>query len=303
MSIVLSFRRLRARLRAASPRGIAAAAALLLAGFFVLDLGSGPTISFGLFYTLSVVLVAWRLGRAATVLAVLAASALRVADFYLTRHHDGALMLIYDLLQSAAGYGLAALLAWQGRQLFERTARHARSFQRQARRERRRRRLEATIRRAVLADVPAIITLTNAGNDDGAFNQTAGAARQAALTASFSQGIIDGAALRDVWSGGQMVAPIEFWVSELNGQLAAYMMVLGLDSNKGPEREMHALAVAPAFRNTGLGSAMVDFFCTRYQQRRLVVATKTGSQMMQMLNRRGFHHLTSNAVYDIMVRD
>jgi ribosomal protein S18 acetylase RimI-like enzyme len=304
MSILLSFRRLRARLRAASPRGIAAAAALLLAGFFVLDLGSGPTISFGLFYTLSVVLVAWRLGRAATVLAVLAASALRVADFYLTRHHDGALMLIYDLLQSAAGYGLAALLAWQGRQLFERTARHARSFQRQARRERRRRRLEATIRRAVLADVPAIVQLTSSGGEDGAFDQNVmDAARQAALTASFSQGIIDGAALRDVWNGGQMVVPIEFWVSELQGQVAAYMMVLGLDGNKGPERELHALAVAPALRNTGLGSAMVNFFCLRYQQRRLVVASKTGSQMMQMLVRRNFQQLTSDKGYDIMVRD
>lgn len=303
MSILPSFRRLSARLRAASPRSIAAAAALLLAGFFVLDLGSGPTISFGLFYTLSVVLVAWRLGRAATVLAVLAASAARVADFYLTRHHDGALMLVYDLLQSAAGYGLAALLAWQGRLLFERTARHARSFQRQARRERRRRRLEATIRRAVLADVPAIVQLTSTGGEDGAFDQNVmDAARQAALTASFSQGIIDGAALRDLWNGGQMVVPIEFWVSELHGQLAAYMMVLGLDGNKGPERELHALAVAPAFRNNGLGSAMVDFFCTRYQQRRLVVATKSGSQMMQMLSRRSFQPLTTSKDYDIMAR-
>ncbi|MYN28123.1 GNAT family N-acetyltransferase [Duganella levis] len=303
MSILPSFRRLSARLRAASPRSIAAAAALLLAGFFVLDLGSGPTISFGLFYTLSVVLVAWRLGRAATVLAVLAASAARVVDFYLTRHHDGALMLVYDLLQSAAGYGLAALLAWQGRLLFERTARHARSFQRQARRERRRRRLEATIRRAVLADVPAIVQLTSTGGEDGAFDQNVmDAARQAALTASFSQGIIDGAALRDLWNGGQMVVPIEFWVSELHGQLAAYMMVLGLDGNKGPERELHALAVAPAFRNNGLGSAMVDFFCTRYQQRRLVVATKSGSQMMQMLSRRSFQPLTTSKDYDIMAR-
>ncbi|MYN39537.1 GNAT family N-acetyltransferase [Duganella sp. FT109W] len=304
MSILLAFRRLRVRLRTASPRSIAAAAALLLAGFFVLDLGSGPTISFGLFYTLSVVLVAWRLGRAATVLAVVGASVARVADFYLNRHHDGALMLLYDLLQSAAGYGLAALLAWQGRLLFERTARHARHFQRQARRERRRRRLEATIRRAVVADVPAIIALTSTGGEDGAFDQNVmDAVRQAALTTTFSQGIIDGAALRDVWNGGQTVVPIEFWVSELHGQLAAYMMVLGLDGNKGPERELHALAVAPPFRNTGLGSAMVNFFCTRYQQRRLVVATKAGSQMMQMLVRRNFQQLTSDKGYDIMVRD
>ncbi|NYE61885.1 ribosomal protein S18 acetylase RimI-like enzyme [Duganella sp. 1224] len=304
MSILLSFRRLGARLRAASPRSIAAGAAVLIAAIFLLDVGSGPTISFGLFYTLAVVLVAWRLGPGATALAVLGASVARVADFYLTRHHDSPPMLVYDLLQSAAGYGLAALLAWQGRLLFERTARHARSFQRQARRERRRRRLESTIRRAVLADVPAIIALTNAGGEDGAFDQRVqDAVHQAALSNSFSQGIIEGAALRDVWHGGQTVVPIEFWVSEIDGQLAAYMMVLGLDGNKGPERELHALAVAPAQRGAGLGSVMVNFFCTRYQQRRLVVASKAGSQMMQMLQRRHFQQLSSDKGYDIMVRD
>jgi ribosomal protein S18 acetylase RimI-like enzyme len=304
MSILLSFRRLTARLRAASPRSIAAGATLLIAALFLLDVGSGPTISFGVFYPLVVVLVAWRLGPGATTLAVLGASVARVADFYLTRHHDGALMLVYDLLQSAAGYGLAALLAWQGRLLFERTARHARNFQRQARRERRRRRLESTIRRAVVADVPAIIALTTTGGEDGAFDQNVmDAVHQAALSNSFSQGIIDGAAMRDVWSGGQTVVPIEFWVSEIGGQLAAYMMVLGLDGNKGPERELHALAVAPAHRGSGLGSAMVNFFCTCYQQRRLVVASKAGSQMMQMLQRRRFQPLASDKGYDIMIRD
>ena len=277
---------------------------LLLAVFFLLDVGSGPAISFGLFYTVSVVLVAWRLGLGATVLAVLGASLARVADFYLTRHHDGALMLAYDLLQSAAGYGLVALLVWQARALFERTARHARNFQRQARRERHRRRLESTIRRAVVADVPGIIQLTNTGGEDGAFDQNVmDAVHQAALSKTFSQGIISGAARRDVWSGGQTVVPIEFWVSEIDGRLAAYMMVMGVDGNKGPERELHAVAVAPPHRGSGLGSAMVNFFCNSYQHRRLVVASKTGSQMMQMLQRRSFHYLASDKGYDIMIRD
>jgi len=304
MSILLSFRRLSARLRAASPRRIAVGAALLLAVLFVLDLGSGATISFGLFYTLPVALVAWRLGASATGSMVLAASLARVVDFYLTRHHDGALMLIYDLLQSAAGYGLAALLVWHGRALFERTARHARQVQRRVRRERRRRRLESTIRRALLADVPAIIALTNVGGESGAFDQNVqDAAHLTALGQTFSQGIIEGTAVRDLWVGGQGVVPIEFWVSEIEGQLAGYMMVMGVDGNKGPERELHAVAVAPAFRGRNVGSAMVNFFCTHYQQRRLLVASKQDSQMMQMLQRRRFQFVTDGGNgYQILAR-
>ncbi len=305
MFTLRSFHRLSARLRAARPASIGAGAALLLAAFFVLDLGSGPTISFGLFYTLAVALVAWRLSAGATALAVLAASVARVVDFYLTRHHDGALMLVYDLLQSAAGYGLAALLVWHGRALFERTARRARQLQRRARRERRRRQLEATIRRAVVADVPAIIRLTNIGGADGAFDQNMqDSAHLDALSRTFTQGIIDGTAVRDLWTGGQSVVPIEFWVSEIAGQLAGYMMVMGLDGNKGPERELHAVAVAPAYRGRQLGSAMVNFFCTHYQQRRLLVASKPGSQMMAMLQRRHFQFVTDGGNgYQILARD
>ncbi|MRW85117.1 GNAT family N-acetyltransferase [Pseudoduganella sp. FT26W] len=304
MSTLFSFHRLAARLGAANRRYVAGGALLLLCLLFLLDIGSGTSISFSPFYTLPVVLVAWRLGRGATTLAVLGASAARVADFYLSRQHDSATMLVYDLLQSAAGYGLVALLAWEGRMLVERTARHAQNFRRKVRRERHQRRLKASIRRAVVDDVPTIIQLTNSGGESGAFDQTVmDAVRQAALTATFSQGIIDGAATRDLWSGGQSTVPIEFWVSELDGQVAAYMMVLGVDGNKGPERELHAVAVAPAFRGSGIGSAMVNFFCTVYQQRRLVAASKAGSQMADMLARRSFQTVANDKGYQIMARD
>jgi ribosomal protein S18 acetylase RimI-like enzyme len=304
MSTLFSFHRLAARLGAANRRYVAGAAVLLLFLLFLLDIGSGTSISFSPFYALPVVLVAWRLGRGAITLAVLGASAARVTDFYLSRQHDHATVLVYDLLQSAAGYGLLALLAWEGRMLVERTARHAQNFRRKARRERHQRRLEASIRRAVVDDVPTIIQLTNSGGESGAFDQTVmDAVRQAALTATFSQGIIDGAATRDMWSGGQTTVPIEFWVSEIDGQVAAYMMVLGVDGNKGPERELHAVAVAPAFRGSGIGSAMVNFFCTVYQQRRLVAASRVGSQMSDMLMRRSFQTVANDKGYQIMARD
>jgi ribosomal protein S18 acetylase RimI-like enzyme len=299
-----SRRRLAARWRRASPRSVAVAAVLLQLLFFLLDIGSGSTISFAPFYNLPVVLSAWRLGHTATVLAVLGASVARVLDFYLTRHHDGPAMLVYDLLQSAACYGLVALLAYQGRAIVERLARHADHIKRKARRERRQRRLETTIRRAVVGDVPAIIQLTTDGGESGAFDQSVmDTVRQAALTNVFSQGIIEGAAQRDLWTGGQSVVPIEFWVSEIDRQLAGYMMVMGVDGNKGPERELHALTVAPPFRGTGLGSAMVDFFCARYYHRRVLVASKPDSQMMQMLKHRSFKMIATSSGYDIMARD
>lgn len=278
-------------------------AVLLLALIFVLDIGSGATLSFAPFYMLPVALCAWRLGRSATLLAVLGASVARVLDFYLMRQRDSSAMLLYDLLQSAALYGLVALLTWQVRALVERLLRHTVSLQRKARLARHRHWLEATIRRAVAADVPAIVVLTGMAGESGGFDAAVtDSARQALLSDAFTQGIIDGAAVRELWNGGQSVVPIEFWVSDIDGELAAYMMVLGLDGNKGPERELHAVSVAPRFRNRGVGAALVNFFCTHYQHRSLVVTCRAESRMMQMLQRRSFQSLGDHRGYRVMMR-
>ena len=291
------------RLRHAGAREVALCATGLLALIFVLDIGSGASLSFSPFYMLPVALCAWRLGRGATLLAVLGASGARVLDFYLMRQRDGAAMLLYDLLQSAAFYGLAALLTWQVRDLVQRLLRHSSSLQRKARLARHRHRLEATIRRAVLADVPAIVQLTTLAGEAGGFDAAVtDSARQATLADAFRQGITEGAAMRELWTGGQSVVPIEFWVSEMDGELAAYMMVLGLDGNKGPERELHAVSVAPRFRQRGVGAALVNFFCTHYQHRSLVVACHAGSLMMQMLQRRSFQPLGDHRGYQVMAR-
>lgn len=290
------------RLRGASTGQVVAGLLLAQALIFIVDASTRATISFAPFYSLPVALAAWRLRLPLVLLFVAIATVARVYD-YQNLHHDTPLMLLYDLLQSAAFYSLIALLARKLRQTFDRLAQHAGSFQRKARLARHHRHLDAAIRRAVQADVPAIVRLTVGSNEAGAFDSNvAEAERQAQLAAHFSQGIVNGSALRDLWGGGQSMVPIEFWVAELDGQVSGYIMVLGLNGDHGPEREMHVLAVDPACRGRGVGRALVDFFCTRYQQRRLVVGCKTNSQMMQMLRRRHFHYHSTSSDYDLMIR-
>nr|WP_315261635.1 GNAT family N-acetyltransferase [uncultured Duganella sp.] len=290
------------RLRGASTGQVVAALLLAQALIFLVDASTRATISFAPFYSLPVALAAWRLRLALVVLFVAIATVARVYD-YQNLHHDTPLLLLYDLLQSAAFYSLIALLARKVRQTFDRLARHARSFQRQARRARHDRHLDTAIRLAVQADVPAIVRLIVGSNEAGAFDSNvADAERQAQLSAHFAQGIANGTVRRDMWGGGQSMVPVEFWVAELEGRLAGYIMVLGLNGDHGPEREMHVLAVDPACRGRGVGRALVDFFCTRYQQRRLVVGCKTNSQMMQMLRRRHFQYHSTSSDYDLMIR-
>ena len=66
-------------------------------------------------------------------------------------------------------------------------------------------------------------------------------------------------------------------------------MAAGLDGKQGPERELHAIVTARAFRGSGVGTAMVDFFCSHYYGRKVYAACMPDSRMRQMLKRRGFY--------------
>ena len=151
----------------------------------------------------------------------------------------------------------------------------------------------------------AIIRLTNSGGESGGFDQAVtDSVRQATLAATFTAGIVDGAALRDLWTGGQSTVPIEFWVCEIDAKVVSYMMILGVDGQKSMQRELHAMVVEDSYRGRGVGSLMVDFFCTHYKHRRLLSACRDGSAMLHMLTRRGFALLThSEQGYAILARD
>jgi ribosomal protein S18 acetylase RimI-like enzyme len=187
----------------------------------------------------------------------------------------------------------------------KRLATHASLVRSNARQERRRRALESTIRRAVPDDVDAIVRLVSVGAESGAFDQKVfDSEKLIALASHFRSGIADGRAIRDVWNGGQTSVPIEFWVSVINGNVAGFFMVLGLDQNKGAERELHAIAVDQAYRGLGVGSAMVDFFCSHYAQRRLFVLCKPDTVMMGMLKRRNFVvGAQTNMAFELLVRE
>lgn len=278
---------------------------LMEIGIFVIDIDTAASLSFSPFLAVPTALSAWFLNRRTTLLFVSLSSAARVYDFSIMEaRNDTLAMLLYELAQSALFYGILAALVDRMRSQAERLSRHAEYIRLSVRSERHRHRLEASIRRAVPADVDAIIRLTTLGAHDGAFDESvSGAVRKAALAASFSQGIVDGAALRDLWSGGTTIVPIEFWVSEINHNIAGFLMILGMDQHKGAERELHAITVDHAYRGLGVGSVMTDFFCSHYKQRRLFAACKPDSTMLRMLQRRGFHqHATSTSGHEIVAR-
>lgn len=298
--------RLRRLLRHASHRLILPALLALEALIFLLDVDTGAGISFSPFLVAPTALAAWLLGRRGALLFVVLSSVARVLDYAVTRgQHQGPYLLLYELLQSAALFGSVALLALYLRGRRDALLRHARKVRAAARRERHRRILDSAIRRAVPADVPTIIRLTTSGGESGGFDQSVtDSVRQATLTATFTAGIVDGAARRDLWTGGQSTVPIEFWVCEIDAKVVSYMMILGMDAQKGMERELHAMVVEDSYRGQGVGGMMVDFFCTHYKQRRLLSACRDGSAMMQMLRRRGFAQLaSSDQGYLILARD
>jgi ribosomal protein S18 acetylase RimI-like enzyme len=298
----MMFRTLTLRLRNANQRRLTLGLLVAQALIFVLDTGTGAAISYSPFYCLTVALAAWRLPPAAITFFIASATLARVYD-YTRLHHDSALLLAYDIGQSATVYAVVAWLAWEGRAAFSRLAQRCGRLQHMARHERHRRALDATIRRALPADVPAIVRLTVASNDNGAFDPTINdAARQAAVAGVFERMIADGVGPRNFWQGGQGTVPTDFWVSERDGQLAGYMMVMGLDEQHGPARELHSLVIDPAWRDHGLGSLMIDFFCDRHQHRPLLVACRYRSKIMYMLERRHFKFLRTVNDYHLMER-
>lgn len=279
---------------------------LLEALIFLLDLDTGASISFAPFLSAPTALSAWYLDRRATALFVVLSSIARTYDYHMVRaRHEAWYMVLYELLQSALFYSIVAALVLRLRGAADRLALHASHVRNSARHERHRRLLESGIRRAVPGDIGAIMRLTSQGAQRGGFDkEVANDARLGALSDSFQYGIAEGLTLRDVWTGGQATVPVEFWVARVNGHIAGFLMIMGLNEQKGNERELHAVVVDDAYRGLGIGAALTDFFCSHYTQRRLFAACKPGTQMMGMLLRRGFKlFAASSGEFHVIVRE
>lgn len=294
------------RLRRLRPRQLLLSLLLLEAIIFLLDMDTGASISYAPFLCIPTALAAWWFGRWPALLFVVLSTAARVIDYSVMRaQHQSVLMLTYDVLQSAAFYGCIALIALALRRQRDHLLRHARTIRRSVRQVRHLRQLDSAIRRAVPEDVPAIIRLTSLAGESGSFDQVVtDSVRQAALDSSFRAGILQGSAIRDMWTGGQCTVPIEFWVAEVEGEVQSYMMLLGVDQQDVLARELHAMVVDPRYRGQGLGHLMVDFFCSHYKQRALIAACRPDSIMLKMLLKRGFSQTAvSDQGYLLLRRD
>ncbi len=277
---------------------------LLLAlevAIFWVDLNTEPTLIVAPYYLVPIIFSAWFLERRITYLLLTLAVLARVYAYWDMFPKTTHFLYWHNLLTTACAYSLVEVLIWRVKQLVTRLALHADYLQQRGRNVGRRRRLQATIRRAVPADAAAILRLIALGAEDGAFSRNAlYEARQQELAVLITHSITEGNGTRDLWQGGRTSVPMEYWVSEIDGVVAGYIMVIGVDAKKDADRELHAIAVAHSHRGIGIGSALTSFFCAHFKQRRLIVACKPRSRMMTMMERRGFRQYASAQGYSLL---
>lgn len=263
---------------------------VLEAAIFWLDDYTGPLVSFASYYVLPVAACTWFVEDSAYayLFIVLSASArVYVHDQLLMGHHLRLYLYCYEFAQSVFLYAIVEFLVRKIKSQFQIIGTHSKGLEQRLR-------IENSIRKAIVEDAEAIMRLNAIGAEEGVLSgHLLEIERQKVLVEAYKQGITEGAALRDVWEGGQENVPVDLWVSEINGNIAGYIMILGLDKGKDLARELHTVVVSREYRGLGIGSAMTDFFCSHYDHRRLIVACKPGSQMMTMVERRGFKPYSS----------
>jgi ribosomal protein S18 acetylase RimI-like enzyme len=262
---------------------------VLLVVVFELDWLASPRVPFGPYYLLPIALAAWCVRGRFTAFMVVAASLART--LVLCRQVPPHLMLYFtaDIISSLCVYAGVASLLGRLKQAYHLLAEEAGTLTEKVEQAEKRRWLDASIRRAVLADVDHIVELAALGGADGDLSKdVTTTVRQAMLRGVYADSIRQGTVARPLWSGGQAVVPVEFWVSQINGQIAGFLMVMGLDGSQGAERELHAIVTAKDYRGVGVGTAMVDWFCSHYYGRKLFAAVMPDSKMHRMLKRRGF---------------
>jgi len=270
-------------------------ACALLFLIFGIDLAIPPMLPLGPYYLLPIALAAWCLGGGATIFFIVMSSLARTYGLSGLFPSYAVAYFASDMVLSILIYSLVAFLVIRLGWAYRLLAQHADSLETQVRHARQRERLESSIRRAVPSDVDAIVELAAFGAQDGDFSKdVTTAVRQEALRTAYMDNIRQGNGPRATWFGERAVVPIELWVVDINGKIAGFFMVMGLDSKQGTERELHAIATSKEYQGLGVGTAMVDFFCSHYYGRRLYVACMPNSRMREMLKRRGFYHFADS---------
>jgi GNAT superfamily N-acetyltransferase len=262
---------------------------VLLVVIFELDWLASARLPFGAYYLLPIALAAWCLPGRFTSFMVVAASLARTIVLSRLFPAHPVLYFTADIISSLCVYAGVAYLLGRLKQAYHLLAEEAGTLTVKVEQAERRLWLDASIRRAVLDDVDHIVALAALGGAEGDLSKdVTTTVRQAALRGMYADSIRQGTGMRPTWHGEQAVVPIEFWVSQINGQIAGFFMVLGLDDRQGPERELHAIVTAKDYRGVGVGTAMVNWFCSHYYGRKLYAATMPESTMHRMLKRRGF---------------
>jgi len=256
---------------------------------FAIDLHTDPMISVGPFYLIPIFISAWFLRRQSTYLLITAAVIACVYGFRMIFPATDYFLYGYNLILTGIAFSLFEMLVWQYKHLVVRLVKHAHYVEGRYSNARRWRRLDTTIHRAIPEEAEEIVRLLVAGANEGKFDAALlTPERQHAFAQLTKAAIIHGIGVRGLWAGGTASVPCEYWVSVIDGRVAGVMMILAIDGKEQAERELHAIAVSEPYRGLGIGSTLIDFYCTHFKGRRLLVPCQPHSKIGPMIERRGF---------------
>jgi ribosomal protein S18 acetylase RimI-like enzyme len=280
------------------------ASCVLWVAIYWLDWHCWPRVPFGLYYLIPILLAAWRLPARFTGFLVLSTSIARTAVLSPSIASNPIFYYVADVASFACIYAGSAYLVSRLKQVYLGLADEAQVLATKVEQGERRSWLDASIRRAVSDDVDGIVQLVALGGQEGDLSKdVATPERQTNLRNLYSDILRLGVGPRTTWANEKVLVPIEFWVSHIDGEIAGFFMVMGLNGKGGPERELHTIVTATAYRGSGVATAMVDFFCSHYYGRKLYAAVMPQGTMYHMLKRRGFfHHADTLQAYCILER-
>lgn len=115
-----------------------------------------------------------------------------------------------------------------------------------------------------------------------------GAAGQQNLITTFARICENGKLSRVTYRGIETV-PAEIWLCGRSENAEGFLVAADIDNKGGPERELYMIAVVPESLGLGIGTHLLDFFCSRFADRTLHgQCYPVSQQMREMFLRRGF---------------